>query len=103
MQLVTTETINQKELEHLSIVKGSSIQTVHLGKDILAGLKTLVGGELNSYHEMMESSRTIAIERMEKEAENLGADAIVGVRLTTSSILQSAAEVIAYGTAVKFK
>ena len=103
MKIVTTETINNQELEHLSIVKGSSIQAVHLGKDIMAGFKTLVGGELNSYQTMMESARTTAIERMITEAEALGADAIVGVRLTTSSILQSAAEVIAFGTAVKFK
>lgn len=103
MQIVTTETINGKELEHLAIVKGSSIQAVHLGKDIMAGFKTLVGGELNSYHEMMQSARAIAMERMEQEANALGADAIVGTRLTTSSILQSAAEVIVYGTAVKFK
>ncbi len=103
MLLVTTETINGKELEMLGIVKGSTIQTVNAFRDIGAGLKTLVGGELKKYNEMMDNARQLATERMEEEARRLGADAVVGVRYASSSIMQSAAEVMAYGTAVKFR
>ena len=103
MLLVTTETINGKELEMLGIVKGSTIQTVNAIRDIGAGLKTLVGGELKKYNEMMDHARELATERMTEEAMKLGADAIVGVRYASSSIMQSAAEVMAYGTAVKFR
>ena len=102
MLIITTDRINGKELEILGLVKGSTIQTVNAFKDIGSGLKTLVGGELKNYTEMMDRARSIAAERMEKEAEALGADAIIGVRFATSSIMQSAAEVMAYGTAVKF-
>ena len=102
MLLVTTETINGKEIEMLGIVKGSTIQTVNAFRDIGAGLKTLVGGELKKYNEMMDNARQLATERMEEEARRLGADAVVGVRYASSSIMQSAAEVMAYGTAVKF-
>ena len=103
MIIVTTEHIGGRELEMLGLVRGSTIQTVNAFRDIGAGLKTLVGGELKKYNEMMESARTIATERMVGEAERLGADAIVAVRYATSSIMQSAAEVMAYGTAVKFR
>lgn len=103
MMIVNTETINGKELEMLGLVKGSTIQTVNAIRDIGAGLKTLVGGELKKYNQMMEQARDIATKRMTEEAEQLGADAIVGVRFTTSSIMQSAAEVMAYGTAVRFR
>ena len=103
MLIVTTETIPGKELEPLGIVKGSTIQTVNALRDIGAGLKTLVGGELTKYNEMMDKARRIATERMVDEANRLGADAIVCMRFTTSSIMQSAAEIMAYGTAVKFK
>lgn len=102
MLVVTTDYITGKNLETLSLVRGCTIQTVHLGKDIMSSFKTLVGGELHSYNEMMENARTIALNRMIDDATKLGADAIVGVRFATSSIMQSAAEVIAYGTAVKF-
>ncbi len=102
MLIITTDRINGKELEILGLVKGSTIQTVNAFKDIGSGLKTLVGGELKNYTEMMDRARSIAAERMEKEAEALGADAIIGVRFATSSIMQSAAEVMAYGTAVKY-
>ena len=102
MFIITTDRINGKELEILGLVKGSTIQTVNAFKDIGSGLKTLVGGELKNYTEMMDRARSIAAERMEKEAEALGADAIIGVRFATSSIMQSAAEVMAYGTAVKY-
>ena len=103
MLIVTTETINGKEIEMLGIVKGSTIQTVNAIRDIGAGLKTLVGGELKKYNEMMDHAREMATERMTEEAMKLGADAIVGVRYASSSIMQSAAEVMAYGTAVKFR
>ncbi|MBE6117575.1 MAG: YbjQ family protein [Solobacterium sp.] len=103
MILTTTETISGAELEILGLVKGSTIQTVNAIKDIGAGLKTLVGGELVRYNEMMNDARALATKRMVQEAEDLGADAIVCVRYASSSIMQSAAEVMAYGTAVRFK
>ncbi len=103
MLLVTTEGICGKELEALGLVKGSTIQTKNLGRDITQGLKTLVGGELGAYMQMMNEARDIATDRMIKEAEACGADAVVGVRYTTSSIMQGAAEVMVYGTAVKYK
>ena len=103
MLIITTETIPGKVLEPLGVVKGSTIQTVNALRDIGAGLKTLVGGELTKYNEMMDKARRIATERMVDEANRLGADAIVCMRFTTSSIMQSAAEIMAYGTAVKFR
>ena len=103
MILVTTDTISGKELEMIGMVKGSTIQTVNACRDIGSGLKTLVGGELSKYNEMMNNARALATKRMVEEAEKLGADAIVAVRYASSSIMQSAAEVMAYGTAVKFK
>ncbi|MBR2259222.1 MAG: YbjQ family protein [Blautia sp.] len=102
MILTTTEGINGKELEMLGMVKGSTIQTVNAFKDIGSGLKTLVGGELTKYNEMMNKARALATKRMVEEAEQMGADAIVCVRYSSSSIMQSAAEVMAYGTAVKY-
>ncbi|CCC57697.1 MULTISPECIES: YbjQ family protein [Caloramator] len=103
MILVNTDFITGKELETLSIVKGSVVHSKHIGKDILSALKTLVGGEIVSYTEMMNEARAIATKRMVEEAEKLGADAIINVRYATSNIMQGAAEVIVYGTAVKFK
>ena len=103
MILTTTETIYGKELETLGLVKGSTIQTVNAVRDIGAGLKTLVGGELTRYNEMMNDARALATKRMVGEAEALGADAIVAVRYSSASVMQSAAEVMAYGTAVRFK
>ena len=103
MLIVTTDTINGKELEALGLVKGSTIQTVNAFRDIGAGLKTLIGGELKNYNDMMDGARKIATDRMQEEAARLGADAIVGVRYATSGIMQSAAEVMAYGTAVKYR
>ena len=102
MLIVTTETIAGKELEILGIVKGSTIQSKHVGKDIAQSFKTLVGGELKAYTEMMNDARALATKRMVEEAEGLGADAIVNIRYTSSAVMQGAAEVIAYGTAVKF-
>ena len=103
MILTTTETINGKELEVLGLVKGSTIQTVNAIRDIGAGFKTLVGGELKKYNEMMDKARNLATERMIQEAESLGADAIVCVRFSSASVMQSAAEIMAYGTAVRFR
>lgn len=103
MLIVTTEFVAGAELEMLGLVKGSTIQTVNVVRDFGASLKTLVGGELKNYTEMMDSARKIATDRMIFEAQSLGADAIVGVRYATSSIMQSAAEVMAYGTAVRIR
>jgi uncharacterized protein YbjQ (UPF0145 family) len=103
MILVSTEYISGKELEMLGLVKGSTIQSRHLGKDISQMFKHMVGGELKAYSEMMNEARAIATKRMVAEAEALGADAIVNVRYASSSVMSGAAEVIAYGTAVKFK
>ena len=102
MILVNTDYISGKNLEMLGLVKGSTIQSKHVGKDIMSAFKTLVGGELASYNEMMNEARAIATKRMVKEAEQMGADAIVNIRYASSAIMQGAAEVIAYGTAVKF-
>ena len=102
MILVSTETINGKNLEMLGLVKGSTIQTVNMFKDIGSGFKTLVGGELTKYNEMMNNARALATKRMVEEAEKMDADAIVCVRYASASVMQNAAEVMAYGTAVKF-
>ena len=103
MLILTMDTIPGKEVEPLGLVKGSTIQTVNAFKDIGAGLKTLIGGELTKYNEMMDKARQIATDRMIQEAERMGADAIVAFRYSTSSIMQSAAEIMAYGTAVKIR
>lgn len=103
MILVNTDYISGKELEMLGLVKGSTIQTKNIGRDITQSLKNFVGGELTSYNEMMNDARALATKRMVAEAQALGAEAIVNVRYASSAILQGAAEVIAYGTAVKFK
>ena len=102
MILVNTDYISGKELETLSLVKGSTIQSKHIGKDIAQSFKTLVGGELTAYNDMMNEARALATKRMVAEAEALGADAVVNIRYASSAIMQGAAEVIAYGTAVKF-
>lgn len=86
----------------LGLVKGSTIQSKNIGRDITQGFKTLVGGELKAYTEMMNEARELATRRMIEEAEKFGADAIVNIRYASSAIMQGAAEVIAYGTAVKF-
>ena len=103
MLILTIESVPGRELQPIGMVKGSTIQTVNAFRDIGAGLKTIVGGELKKYNEMMDNARRIATERMEAEAQALGADAVIGVRYSTSAIMQSAAEVMAYGTAVKIK
>ena len=102
MILVNTDYISGKELEMLGIVKGSTIHSKHIGKDISQAFKTLVGGELKAYNEMMNEARAIATKRMVAEAEAMEADAIVNIRYASAAVMQGAAEVIAYGTAFKF-
>lgn len=102
MILMTVENID-KPYEVLGLVRGSMIQSKHIGKDMMAGFKTIVGGELKGYTEMMEESREMALKRMVDQAVMLGADAVIAMRFTSSSVMQGAAEVTAYGTAVKFK
>ena len=103
MILVNTDYIAGKELEMLGLVKGSTVQSVNMGKDLGQAFKSLVGGELKSYNEMMNNARALATKRMVEEAQAMGADAVVNVRYVSASIMQSASEVMAYGTAVKFK
>ena len=102
MILTTTERIEGKTLETLGLCKGSTIQTRNIGRDITQSLKTLVGGELKAYNEMMNEARALATKRMVAEAEALGADAVVCMRYASASVMSGAAEVLAYGTAVKF-
>ncbi len=102
MILVNTDYISGKEFEMLGLVKGSTIQSKHIGNDITQSFKTLVGGELKAYTEMMNDARALATKRMVAEAEEMGADAVVNVRYASSAVMQGAAEVMAYGTAVKF-
>jgi uncharacterized protein YbjQ (UPF0145 family) len=103
MKLLSIDYIPGAEIEDLGIVKGSVVQTKNFGKDFMAGMKTLVGGEIKSYTDMLNEARAIATKRMVDEAETLGADAVINIRYGSASIMQSAAEVIAYGTAVKIK
>ena len=102
MKLVTIENIGQ-EYEVLGLVKGTVVYSKNFGRDFMAGMKTLVGGEIVGYTEMLTEARQIATKRMVDDAEKLGANAIVGVRYGSSSLMQGAAEVVAYGTAVKLK
>ncbi len=103
MILATINEIPGKGFELLGIAKGSMVQSKNFGKDFMAGMKTIVGGELKGYTDMLSEARAIATKRMVEEAEAMGADAVIGMRYTSSSIVQGAAEVTAYGTAVKFK
>lgn len=102
MILVNTDYISGKDFEILGLVKGSTIQSKHIGKDIMQSLKTIVGGELKDYNIMMMEARELATKRMAQEAEALGADAIVNIRYASAEVMQGAAEVMAYGTAVRF-
>ena len=102
MILVNTDYISGKNFEMIGLVRGTMIQSVHFGKDIMISFKTLVGGELTSYTEMMNEARAIATKRMCEDAEAMGADAVVNIRYASSAVMQGAAEVMAYGTAVKF-
>jgi len=103
MLLVNINYLPGKEIEILGIVKGNVVQSKNVGRDIMAGVKGLVGGELSGYTEMLVEARQIATKRMVDEAEKMGADAIIEVRFASSAIIQGAAEIIAYGTAVKYK
>jgi uncharacterized protein YbjQ (UPF0145 family) len=104
MIISTTEGVAGREIsEHLGIVRGNTVRAKHVGKDILAGLKTIVGGEIGGYTEMFTEARVQAEERMIAEAEELGADAVINVRFVTSMVAMGTSELLAYGTAVKLK
>jgi uncharacterized protein YbjQ (UPF0145 family) len=101
MLLSTTHTIPGKTIvKHLGLVRGNTIRARHIGRDIMAGLKNVVGGEISDYTKMMAESREQAIDRMIEEAQNLGANAIVGISFATSMVMQMAAEILVFGTAV---
>ena len=102
MLMITTENIPGRNLQMLGLVKGNVVRAKHIGRDIMAGFKSLVGGEIVGYTELLVEARQIATERMEKEAKSMGADAITGVRYVTCSVMDGASEVMVYGTAVKF-
>jgi len=102
MRLFTTDFVTGKEIETLKMVKGSVVFSKNVVRDVFAGLKTLVGGEIAGYTEMLNDARQIATQRMMGEAAMLGADAIVGVRFMTSAVMAGACEIIVYGTAVKY-
>lgn len=102
MLITSTDTIPNKEIvEILGIARGSTVRARNVGRDILAGFKNFVGGEIDGYTKLQAQSREQAIERMVQDAEKLGADAVINVRFTTSMIMQGASEILAYGTAVK--
>jgi uncharacterized protein YbjQ (UPF0145 family) len=102
MITVTTHTVpGKKIIKTFGLVRGNTIRARHVGKDIMAALKNLVGGEITEYTELMAESREQALDRMADDAKRLGANAIVGVQFTTSMIMGGAAELLAYGTAVK--
>lgn len=103
MKLISIDTIPGQDFEVLGIVKGTVVQSKNFGRDFMAGMKSLVGGEIVGYTEMLNEARQIATKRMVDEATRLGADAVVGVRYGSSAVMQGAAEMIVYGTAVKFK
>lgn len=104
MLFVTTESIIGKEItESLGTVRGSTVRARNIGRDFFAGLKNIVGGEISEYTQLLADSREQAIKRMLDDANKLGADAVVNVRFTTSNVMQGAAEILAYGTAVKLK
>ena len=101
MIIATTESIPGYEYEILGVVFGNTVRAKHIGKDVMAGLKTIVGGELQEYTEMLADAREEALNRMINDAQKLGAEAVVNVRFTTSQTMAGAAELLAYGTAVK--
>lgn len=102
MKLFTVETLQRANYEELGVVTGSTIQSKNFVSDFGQGLKSIVGGELKSYTAMMEKARAMATDRMQAQAAAMGADAIIGIRYTTSSIMAQAAEVLVYGTAIRF-
>ncbi len=104
--MITTNTdfVPGKEVgQILGLVRGNTIQAKHMGKDIVAGFRNIVGGEIKEYTKMLSEAREIALKRMEQKAEKLGADAVINVRFMTSAVMASAAEILCYGTAVKLK
>ena len=104
MIFTTTESVPNREIEEiLGVVTGNVVQTKHVGRDIMAGFKSLVGGELKGYTEMLSEARDTAIQRLVSEATDLGADAIVGIRFSTSAIMDGSSEIMAFGTAVKLR
>jgi uncharacterized protein YbjQ (UPF0145 family) len=103
MLLLNIDHIPGREVEALGLVKGSTVQSKNLGKDFMAGMKTLVGGEIEGYTQMLTEARQLATKRMVDEAEALGADAVLNIRFASASLMQGAAEVTAYGTAVRCK
>ena len=104
MIITNTEFVTGREISTiLGLVRGNTIQAKHVGKDIVAGFRNFVGGEIKEYTNMISEAREIALKRMERKAEKLGADAIINVRFTTSAVMASAAEILVYGTAVKLK
>jgi len=104
MIVVSTDFVPGKEVkEALGLVRGNTIQAKHIGKDIVAGFRQVVGGEIKEYTEMLSEAREIALKRMIEKAEKLGADAVINVRFMTSAVMASAAEILAYGTAVKLR
>ena len=103
MLLLNIDYVPGKEIEPLGMVKGTVVQSKNIGRDFMAGMKTLVGGEIVGYTEMLIEARQIATKRMVDEAETLGADAVINIRFGSAAVMQGAAEVIAYGTAVKYK
>jgi len=102
MKLLNIDYVPGQEIEALGLVKGTVVQSKNFGRDFMAGMKTLVGGEIAGYTEMLTEARQIATKRMVDAAEALGADAVVGLRYTSAAMMQGAAEIVAYGTAVKF-
>ncbi|MBR3363198.1 MAG: YbjQ family protein [Bacilli bacterium] len=104
MIVTTTDKIEERKIiETIGIVKGTIVQSKNIGRDFMAGMKNLVGGEVKSYTQMISEAREVATERMIEEATKLGADAIIGMRYGSSAIMQGMAEIIAYGTAVKLE
>nr|WP_240457547.1 heavy metal-binding domain-containing protein [Vibrio neptunius] len=102
--LTTTESVPNREIEDiLGVVNGNVVQTKHVGRDMMAGLKSVFGGELKGYTEMLSEARDTAIERLTSEATDLGADAVVGIRFSTSSIMEGSSELMVFGTAVKLR
>ena len=104
MMMSTADAVPGREIaQTMGYVSGSTVRARHIGRDMLAGLKNLVGGEIGAYEKLLQESRVQALSRMEAEATSMGADAVVALRITTSSVAQGAAEVLAYGTAVKLR
>lgn len=104
MIITTTDFVPGREIDKvIGLVSGNSIRVKHIGKDIVAGLKTIVGGEISEYTEMLSESRREALQRMMEDAQSVGADAVINIRYSTSAVMSGAAEMLAYGTAVKLK